>query len=114
MTKTKKSPGINLESTPIYFADQPAALAVGPHVCRITFGVELENGSEYPHPVVTVALPTTALIRLVNDLKKTFDSPSFKKSAISSLEKAARQISGADEPAAKNKLQIERNSIAAK
>jgi hypothetical protein len=94
MTKTKKSAGVNLENIPIYFADQPAAFAIGPQICRITFGVQLENGSEYPHPIVTIALPTTSLIRLANELKKTFDDASFKKSAIQSLEKAAREISG--------------------
>ncbi len=77
---------------PVFFADQPAALMLGPHVCRITFGVEEMDDGEFPRPVVTVAMPTMALLQFVNDVKQALDSASFKKQTIAALGKAAKTI----------------------
>ena len=88
-----KSASISLDEhgTPMFYADQPASLALGPTVSRLTFGVE--GSGEYPRPVVTLAIPTVALLMLVNDLSKTFDSESFKKDMAKGLERSAKAFS---------------------
>ena len=79
-------------NVPMYFADQPAALMLGAAVSRITFGVAENDGSDFPRPVVTIAIPTLALMQLVHDLKKSFDSPSFRKGSVQSLADAAKTM----------------------
>lgn len=76
---------------PMFYADQPASLALGPTVSRLTFGVE--DSGDYPRPVVTLAIPTVALLMLVKDLSKTFDSESFKKDMTRGLERSAKAFS---------------------
>lgn len=73
---------------PMFYADQPASLALGPTVSRLTFGVE--DSGDYPRPVVTLAIPTVALLMLVKDLSKTFDSDDFKKDMAKGLERSAK------------------------
>jgi len=77
---------------PIFFADQPAALMLGPYVSRISFGVEEIDDGDFPRPVVTVAMPTVALLQFVNDVKRALDSADFKKQTIEQLSKAAETI----------------------
>lgn len=85
---------------PVFFADQPAALMLGTHVSRISFGIEEMDDGEFPRPVVTVALPTTALLQFVNDVKKALDSAAFKKQSVLQLQKAAKMIATGGEPSA--------------
>lgn len=73
---------------PMFYADQPASLALGPTVSRLTFGVE--DSGDYPRPVVTLAIPTVALLMLVKDLSRTFDSDGFKKDMAKGLERSAK------------------------
>jgi len=67
------------------FADQPSAIQVGPYVTKFTLGVIEEDDDEYPRPVVTVAMPTVNLIRMVNDLHEIFSNPNFKQESAKSL-----------------------------
>jgi hypothetical protein len=93
MSKAKNAEQAHdMSGVPIYYADQPAGLALGPHVCRLTFGVEEDDGSEYPRPVVTVAIPTVSLLLMVNDLAHTLNDPAFKKSIASGLEAAVKKL----------------------
>jgi hypothetical protein len=79
-------------NVPMFYADQPAALMLGPLVSRLTFGVEETDDGDYPRPVVTIALPTRALMQLVNDLNTEFESSSFRKHSAASLMKFAQQV----------------------
>ena len=85
-----KSASTSLDETvvPMFYADQPASLALGPTVSRLTFGVE--DSGDYPRPVVTLAMPTVALLMLVKDLSRTFDSEGFKKDMAKGLERSAK------------------------
>lgn len=93
MTKEKNMEHVHgMNGVPIYYADQPAGVAFGPHVCRLTFGVEEDDGTDYPRPVVTVAIPTAALLLMINDLAHTFNDPSFKKDISSALTASSKKI----------------------
>lgn len=83
---------MDISSAPIFFADQPAALMLGAHVSRITFGIEEPDDHDFPRPVVTIAMPTTALLQFVNDVKDALSAPNFKKQTITELLKAAKSI----------------------
>jgi len=92
----KTKPGIDPHDknyVPMYYADQPAALMLGPFVSKLTFGVEELDDGEFPRPVVTIAMPTSSLVQLVHDLKKSFDDPAFRKHSAELLMKAAKTIS---------------------
>ena len=65
--KPTDGPLIDCTNAPIFYADQPAALMLGAHISRLTFGVSELDGSDYPRPVVTIAIPTQSLLSLVND-----------------------------------------------
>lgn len=67
------------------FADQPSAIQVGPYVTKFTLGVIEEDDNEFPRPVVTVAMPTVNLIRMVKDLDAIFSDPDFKQESAKSL-----------------------------
>lgn len=77
---------------PLFFADQPAALLLGPQVSRFSFGVEDMDDGQFPRPVVEIAMPTVALLQFVNDVKETLNSTDFKQQTVSALEKAAKTI----------------------
>lgn len=86
------TPSPSNATTPLFFADQPAALMLGPHVSRITFGVEEMDDGEFPRPVVEIAIPTVALLQFVNDVKEALSSSDFKKQTVGLLEKSAKTI----------------------
>lgn len=94
--KPTDGPLIDCTNAPIFYADQPAALMLGAHISRLTFGVSELDGSDYPRPVVTIAIPTQSLLSLVNDLKKSFDDPEFKRDTVAALEKSAKSIASGD------------------
>lgn len=106
---------------PMYFADQPAELLLGPFVSRLTFGAAEEGSGEFPRPVVTIAIPTIALIQLVHDLKKSFDSVEFKRDCAEALLEAAKTLATGGKPTPSNEMVINeqqkpklRRAIAAK
>jgi hypothetical protein len=70
-----------LQAAPMFYADQLAAITAGPHVCRLTFGVQEDDGSEYPRAVVTVAVPTIALMQLLSEVGGTLNHLDFRKQA---------------------------------
>lgn len=93
MTKSNQNLGSHdFPPAPMFYADQPAALLLGPHVSRITFGVEEEDDGDFPRPVVTIAMPTASLLEFANDLKAALDSPGFKKHAVDQLSRSAKKI----------------------
>jgi len=77
---------------PIFFADQPAAMALSGAVCRVTFGVAEDDGSDFPRPVVTIAMQTVSWLTFINDMKTALSDPHFQKGAIQTLESAAKAI----------------------
>lgn len=83
---------------PMYFADQPAELMIGTLVSRLTFGVTEDDDGDFPRPVVTIAIPTIALIQLVHDLKKSFDNPKFRRESAESLLEAAKTLASGGKP----------------
>lgn len=87
MAKSAPTP-LDEHGVPIFYADQPASLALGPTVSRLTFGVE--DAGEYPRPTVTLAIPTVALLMLVKDLSRTLDSEEFKNDMAKGLERSAK------------------------
>lgn len=93
-----KDDSFDLTHVPMYFADQPAVLLLGPFVSRVTFGTAEEGSGDFPRPVVTIAIPTIALMQLVNDLKKSFDSVDFKKNSATALLSAAKTIATGGKP----------------
>lgn len=97
MTTKKNTSQAVYPEPPMYFADQPAALMLGPLVSRITFGTEEMDDGPFPRPIVTIAMPTPALLQFVNDLKAALDEPSFKKNSIEGLGNAARLIQAGGE-----------------
>lgn len=94
----------DMTHVPMYFAEQPATLLLGPFVSRLTFGVTEEDSGDFPRPVVTIAIPTIALMRLVHDLKKSFDSVEFKKDSAAALGNAAKTIASGGKPTPSNEV----------
>ena len=81
---------------PTYFADQPAAVMLGANICKITLGSADLDDNPYPRPVVTIAMPTVALLQMINDLKKQLSAPKFKRFAVSTLEADAKKIASGE------------------
>lgn len=86
-----------ISAVPVYFVDQPAALMLGATISKITFGTEESDDEMYPRPVVTIAIPTVALLQLVNDLKKQMNSSGFKRHAVTILGENAKLIADGGE-----------------
>lgn len=95
---TNSTDTYDLSKVPMYFADQPAALMLGPLNSRITFGVAEDDGGDFPRPVVTIAIPTIALIQLVHDLKKSLEHPKFRKESAQFLFEAVKTIASGGKP----------------
>jgi hypothetical protein len=75
-----------LSSAPlIVFADQPSAIQVGPYVSKFTLGVVDDGDGEYPRPVVTIAMPTINLMRMVQDLQELFTNSEFREDSAKML-----------------------------
>ena len=92
MAKKHNEPILDMTHVPIFFADQAAGLAVGAHVSRLTFGVQEDDGTDYPRPVVTIAIPTTSLLDLVSDLRLIFEDDDFRGDVNQQLESSARKL----------------------
>lgn len=64
---------------PTFYADQPAGMAFSPQVTKITFGVDdNDSTNEFPRPVVTIVLPTDAVLNMVRDMVDILGSEEFK------------------------------------
>ncbi|HEY1395773.1 hypothetical protein [Roseateles sp.] len=72
----------------VLYADQPAELSLGPFVSRLTLGI-VESRSDAPIPVLSFAMPTTALLQMAKDIILQIESPSFAVGAARSLALAA-------------------------
>lgn len=82
----------------VLYADQPAELSLGPFVSRLTLGI-VESQSDAPIPVLSFAMPTTALLQMAKDIVQQIESPSFAKGAAKSLSIAAERLaSGVRQP----------------
>jgi hypothetical protein len=79
------------EPPQVLYADQPAALALGPFVSRLTLGI-VEDGSDAPVPVISFSMPTMALLQMAKDIIQQIESPSFARGAARSLSVAAEQL----------------------
>lgn len=55
---------------------------MGPYVTKFTLGVIDEDDSDYPTPVVTIAMPTVNLMRMVQDMQGMFLDPGFKADCV--------------------------------
>lgn len=75
----------------VFYADQPAGLALGASVARLSFGV-VDLDSEQVDTVVTVAMPVESLVMLVNDLTAALNAQGFKESTVSGLKRAIKVV----------------------
>ncbi len=75
----------------VYYADQPAGLALGASVARLSFGV-VDADSENVNTVLTVAMPIESLVLLVNDLTAALNTQDFKNTTITGLKRAIKAV----------------------
>lgn len=71
---------------PTIYADQPAGIQAGPYNIKITLGVVDDDDSDYPRPIATVVMPTTHVMRMVEELQALFAHPDFLSDARMALE----------------------------
>lgn len=64
---------------------------MGPYTTKITLGLIDEEGDEYPRPVVTIAMPTLNLMRMVEDLHDLFKDPEYQKDTAAMLASDIKQ-----------------------
>lgn len=62
---------------------------MGPYVTKFTLGV-IDGEDEYPRPVVTIAMPTVNLMRMVEDMQALFIDQEFKKDTMKMLSDDAK------------------------
>ena len=74
------------------FADQPAAIQVGPYVTKFTLGVIEDDDGDFPRPVVTIAMPTINLMRMVADMQTLFTDPEFKRDSAKMLAEDSKKF----------------------
>lgn len=74
------------------FADQPAAIQVGPYVTKFTLGVIEDDDQDFPRPVVTIAMPTINLMRMVADMQALFTDPEFKRDSAKMLAEDSKKF----------------------
>jgi hypothetical protein len=96
MAKVQKPAIQNPDRPPIFYADQPASVVYGPHVTRITFGVAEDDGSDYPRPVVTIAMPTLSLLRFVKDLSQRLGTEEYKSDMVNGLQETLAALTALD------------------
>lgn len=72
-------------ATVTYFVDQPSSYQTGPYVTKLTFGVIDDDGSDFPRPVLTLAIPTVNLIRMVKDLQEVIKDSEFKEHNLATI-----------------------------
>ena len=67
ITQNQTAPEALVYADKITFVDQLAQIVIGPHVSKLTFGIDTVQGV-MPTPVVTIAIPTVSLIHLVQQV----------------------------------------------
>lgn len=67
------------------YADQLAQLAIGPFASKLTFGVDRKQG-DVPAPVVTIALPTPALLNLAKQVFQILENQGIQKALKGEIE----------------------------
>lgn len=55
-------------------------MQLGPYTSKLTFGVIEDDDTEFPRPVVTIAMPTINLMRMVKELGEMLDDKDFRAS----------------------------------
>lgn len=90
MAKQRKPKTVMHGDAPTFYADQPSGMAFSPQVTKITFGVDdNDSTNEFPRAVVTVVLPTDALLTMVRDITDILESEAFKSEMLSKTAKMA-------------------------
>jgi len=80
---------------PLVFSDGVLSYSIGHQVSRLVFGVETQPGTAAA-PVVTLVMPTEALLSMVSDLKAVLNRPDVlqhMKDAIQRIEQRAAELS---------------------
>ncbi|MBD3825627.1 hypothetical protein [Stenotrophomonas sp.] len=91
MVDSKKPP--THADAPIFYADQPAGMAFSPQVTRLTFGIEDDDeSSDFPRPVVSVVMPTDAVISMVRDIMEVLENDKFKEDMIKKTAQMAQSF----------------------
>lgn len=93
------------------FVDQPCSFQAGPYVTKLTFGVDENDGTEEPRAVLTIAMPTINMMRMVEDLQKLFNDPDFKSYNLNVLTEDFKSVYGVEDLVAKNTA-LKRKKIA--
>lgn len=81
-----------------FFVDQPSSYQTGPYVTKLTFGVIDDDGTDSPRPVITLAIPTVNLMRMVEDLQQLIQEQEFKEHNLSAIEEDLRIFYGFGTP----------------
>ncbi|WP_411851594.1 hypothetical protein ACLB90_03210 [Stenotrophomonas sp. LGBM10] len=91
MANSKRPP--SHANAPIFYADQPAGMAFSPQVTRLTFGIEDDDeSSDFPRPVVSVVMPTDAVITMVRDIMEVLENDRFKDDMIKKTAQMAQSF----------------------
>lgn len=80
---------------PLMFSDGVLSYSIGHQVSRLVFGVETQPGTAAA-PIVTLVLPTEALVSMVSDLRAVLNRPDVlqhMKDAIQRIEQKAADLS---------------------
>jgi hypothetical protein len=85
---TSKNSSDDFTNVATFYVDQPAAVAYGVHVSKLTFGVSDNDESEFPRPIVTIVIPTTYLLRFVRDISERLEDPEFQENMKTALREA--------------------------
>jgi len=91
------------EQLPVLYADQPAQLALGPFVSRLTLGV-VDEHSEDPVPVLSFSMPTIALLQMAKEIVQQIENPTFSK-------RVARTLAVTAERWASGEIQLDQPKI---
>ncbi|MDF3837172.1 hypothetical protein P3W85_30075 [Cupriavidus basilensis] len=71
-----------LNSPALVYADQIAQLAIGPFVTKLTLGMDDGVPDVVPRPVVTIVMPTQALLQLADSVRAAIATPLIKTAIV--------------------------------
>jgi hypothetical protein len=91
-------------------------MAFSPQVTKLSFGMnDDDDDSDFPRPILTVVMPTDALITMVRDLIDVMGSDAFKEDMIAKTGQMAEYFSlGLDRPASGQMFRVGRDPEPAK
>ena len=78
--------GTLLESPNVVYVDQVAQIGLGPFVTKLTFGTGTVQG-EIPKPVITVVMPTNAVLTMCQHIVTVIGQDETKKGLVAELER---------------------------